>query len=542
MDGLTRGCRARSCSSRRRTRSSTRARSRSRGAARPLLPQDVARVPSLDDELQIIDDQREHHPLATLGPVVRSRRSSSSGRGARRLPRPADRALDRRARARDPRLARGGRRRVGPREPRARARRARLGAPSRPRVRRSRWTSSTSSCRCSGTVSSSRRRRWRTPGAPAGTSRWPSFRRRRPSRRPPPVERLRVGRQEHRRRMSVRDEVFPLVPRRRLIGPGVRHDAGAPPRRRASDVAGSRPYVRGDSMDAIDWAASARRPRRGAPTSSSSASTSPTRRRASSWSSTGVRRWRSVRPGFRWLRKDEALARRRRWSRTASPRRVGSSGYLDLAEGADAPSLAPAARAAEPLVAGTATCTPPTGRRRTTSRRRSSSSGVTAALSRPASFLFVLSDFLEPRRRDVGAGARAPLGRRPRRDPGPDLGAGVPGGRRLVVPLVGADGRVRAVRLEKGESRRWRERHEARLAELVDGLRSLGIEPVLVSRDDREHVFGAFLNWSMERRRPGGTRRDGGSRRSLPSGEPCFPTAPSSGEHGKPPGSPHPDR
>ena len=57
----------------------------------------------------------------------------------------------------------------------------------------------------------------------------------------------------------------------------------------------------------------------------------------------------------------------------------------------------------------------------------------------------------------------------------------------------------RAVRLEKGESRRWRERHEARLAELVAGLRSLGIEPVLVSRDDREHVFGAFLNWSTER-------------------------------------------
>ena len=49
-----------------------------------------------------------------------------------------------------------------------------------------------------------------------------------------------------------------------------------------SDVAGSRPYVPGDDPDTIDWAASARAsPRRGARTSSSSASTSPTRRRGS---------------------------------------------------------------------------------------------------------------------------------------------------------------------------------------------------------------------------------------------------------------------
>ena len=79
--------------------------------------------------------------------------------------------------------------------------------------------------------------------------------------------------------MSVRDEVFPLVPRRRLMGLAF----GTTPRRRGvgSDVAGSRLYVRGDSMDAIDWSASARAPRRWAPTSSSSASISPTTRLAS---------------------------------------------------------------------------------------------------------------------------------------------------------------------------------------------------------------------------------------------------------------------
>jgi len=70
---------------------------------------------------------------------------------------------------------------------------------------------------------------------------------------------------------------------------------------------------------------------------------------------------------------------------------------------------------------------------------------------------------------------------------------------RVVAPLVGSDGRVRLVRLAKGESQAWRERHEARLAGLVDGLRSLGVEPVLIGSDDREHVFEAFLSWSAER-------------------------------------------
>ena len=67
------------------------------------------------------------------------------------------------------------------------------------------------------------------------------------------------------------------------------------------------------------------------------------------------------------------------------------------------------------------------------------------------------------------------------------------------MPLVGSDGRVRPVRLAAGESQAWRERHELRLSSFVAGLRSLGIEPVLIGRDDREHIFEAFLSWSAER-------------------------------------------
>ena len=92
--------------------------------------------PSLDDELLIIDDQREHHPLATLGPVVTVEEVEQLSAAVRDVYLdPLLGALDRRARARDPRVARGGGRRLRPREPRARAGRARLGAPPRPRVR-----------------------------------------------------------------------------------------------------------------------------------------------------------------------------------------------------------------------------------------------------------------------------------------------------------------------------------------------------------------------------------------------------------------------
>src|SRR5438270_2691244 len=57
--------------------------------------------------------------------------------------------------------------------------------------------------------------------------------------------------------MSFTDVVFPLTPRRRLIGLSF---GGMRSARRGtgSDIAGSRPYRPGDDIDTIDWAASAR--------------------------------------------------------------------------------------------------------------------------------------------------------------------------------------------------------------------------------------------------------------------------------------------
>src|ERR671935_7038 len=57
--------------------------------------------------------------------------------------------------------------------------------------------------------------------------------------------------------MAGSDSVFTLVPRRRLIG--LSFGAMQSARRGAgSDILGSRPYVRGDDVRAIDWASSAR--------------------------------------------------------------------------------------------------------------------------------------------------------------------------------------------------------------------------------------------------------------------------------------------
>ena len=89
-----------------------------------------------------------------------------------------------------------------------------------------------------------------------------------------------------------------------------------------------------------------------------------------------------------------------------------------------------------------------------------------------ASFVFVLSDFIEPTPLETWEWAL---------DRGWD-----------IVPVVIQDPVWE-------QSRRWRERHEERLAGLIGGLRSLGIEPVLVSEAEREHVFEAFLTWSGER-------------------------------------------
>jgi uncharacterized protein (DUF58 family) len=290
---------------------------------------------------------------------------------------------------------------------------------------------------------------------------------------------------------------FPLVSRRRLIGlafgsmHGARRGAG-------SDIAGSRAYVPGDDPHRIDWGSSAR-------LSAARATDEFIVREYLADEAPRVvvcvdrRPGMSLcRPGLPFLDKAAAADVARTLIAASVAESRGLVGYLELERSE---------------VVGW--CPPTSGRREAAlvdhalAERSGPDDGITTmfeflTLHRrqvpSASFVFVLSDFIEPTPLETWEWAL---------DRGWDIVPVViqdpvweqafPDVDRIVLPLQGSDGRMRPVRLAAGESRRWRERHEERLAGLIGGLRSLGIEPVLVSRAEREHVFEAFLTWSGER-------------------------------------------
>jgi len=293
-------------------------------------------------------------------------------------------------------------------------------------------------------------------------------------------------------------QTFPLVSRRRLIGlafgsmHGLRRGTG-------SDIAGSRPYVPRDDPHRIDWAATARLS--GARASDEFivreyyADEAPRvivcvdRRPAMSMCP----------PGMPFLRKD-----------------VAADVALTLIEDSVSESRGLMGRLEVDQRAGVVGWCPPASGRRTialvdheVSATDEATDAVTAMFefltlhrrSVPsASFVFVVSDFIEGTPLATWEWA---LDRGwdvvPVVTQDPTWEQSFPEIDRVVLPLADADGRVRAVRLEKGESRAWRARHEERLAGFVGGLRSLGIEPVIVSASEREHVFAAFLAWVAER-------------------------------------------
>ena len=300
--------------------------------------------------------------------------------------------------------------------------------------------------------------------------------------------------------MSGRRDVFPLVPRQRLLGlsfgviHGIRRGLG-------TDVAGSRPYRPGDDRDQIDWAATARLSSARAADEfvvrENYADDAPRvvivvdRRAEMALSS----------PDVPWLRKHEALRTASGLIADSVAEARGLVGYLDFAEGVDAPFWRPPSSSREPW-----------------SRRDSDLSdtvyaapedNLTVALEfleghRRAvpggTFLFVISDFLVSPPRE--AWERAVEHRWdvvPVVIQDPLWEQSFPPVDGIVVPLTGADGRVRLVRLRAGESAERRREHEERRAELVGGFLDLGIDPVLLSASDHDHVLAALLHWAAGR-------------------------------------------
>jgi uncharacterized protein (DUF58 family) len=293
--------------------------------------------------------------------------------------------------------------------------------------------------------------------------------------------------------------VFPLVPRRGVIGisfgtmRSLRRGAG-------TDIAGSRPYLPGDRMESIDWAASARlSTARGSDefvVREHYADDAPRvvivvdRRPEMALSS----------PGVPWLRKHEALQAAASLIADSVAEARGFVGYLDFADGAEHPFWRPPSSGREPWSMR---------ERLTHPAYAAPDENLTLALefleghrrSVPSgSFVFVLSDFLvapeaevwervvEHRWDIVPVVVQDPLWEQ-----------SFPAVDGIVVPLAGADGRVRLVRLRRGESDERRVAHERRRADLLAGFLDLGIEPVPLSTSDPDHVLTALLEWAASR-------------------------------------------
>jgi len=292
---------------------------------------------------------------------------------------------------------------------------------------------------------------------------------------------------------------FPLVSRRRLHGLafGAMHGAR---RGTGSDVSGSRAYVPGDNPDRIDWAASAR--------ASAARNTeefivrehfADEAPRAVSIVDRG-RAMAISAPELPWLDKAAAAEVAASIIAASVTEARGLVGLLEFGLDPDTVSWSP------PTSSGDRTPESQPLPRLADGEPAAGAAGALdfLALHRravpSASFVFVLSDFLEPvplesweDAVDRGWDVVPVVIQDPVWEQSfPDIDG-------IVVPLGTSAGRTRLVRLRRGESAAWREAHEERRRALLAGLGSLGLEPVLIGSAGIEDVFESFASWTAER-------------------------------------------
>jgi uncharacterized protein (DUF58 family) len=289
-------------------------------------------------------------------------------------------------------------------------------------------------------------------------------------------------------------ETFPLVPKRRLHGPDVGSFRGVR-RGLGSDPAGSRPYEPGDDVRTIDWGASARL------SAARGADDFVVRERIAEHAPRIVV-FEDRRPAMAlypepWLSKVSAAS--------VCADLIAESGFR--ARGAVG-SMHFGPRGLE--------WSPPTGSARSW-RSRTSGSGFWApaeSLSeglerlarmpslRPGSFVFVLSDFLDPPPVEawlVAIGRGLDVVPVVIQDPlweasfPPELGG-------LVLSLADPQtGRTGLVRLTPSEAAERNVANAERLRRLVNGLAELGLDPVVVHSADADAIHAAFLAWAAGR-------------------------------------------
>ena len=293
---------------------------------------------------------------------------------------------------------------------------------------------------------------------------------------------------------------FTFVPRRRVIGlsfgmmRSLHRGAG-------TDIAGSRPYRRSDSMDVIDWAASARL------STARDADEFLVRERFAEEAPKIIlvcdRRPSMAHfgPPLPWLDKPAAMRAVVELVLASAGASGGYVGYLDFADG-DAHWRQPKGERKlleirDQRLESSEFGSPADWLDRSIAylaeRRRAASAGT---------FVFVLSDFIPAPHEDLWLTAsehRWDVVPVVIQDPTweqsfPDVSG-------IIVSLRDAtSGRVAEVRLRAQEAARRRAANEARTRGLLELFGSLDIDPILVSSSDPAEVLAPFLVWADLRR------------------------------------------
>jgi hypothetical protein len=293
---------------------------------------------------------------------------------------------------------------------------------------------------------------------------------------------------------------FPLISRRR--GTGLTGGSRRSVHRGAGfDIASSRPYRRGDSIRAIDWKTSAR------VSSARNADEFIVREHFAEDRPRIVivvdrRPEMSLYPAeLPWLHKPAAVAVAGRMIVESALAAHGFPGYLDLAD-ARAPRWLPPNRRRNAAVIKDSDL-PRTGF--TALRENLVQSFRHLELSRtdvpPASFVFVLSDFLVSPPPSVWRVAQS-LGWDvvPVVVQDPCWEQSFPPVAGFALPLAEPGSGPRPVRLSRAEAKERRKANERRYADLLQSFSALELDPVLISSADPVGILSAFMLWHERRR------------------------------------------
>src|SRR5919205_1400516 len=290
--------------------------------------------------------------------------------------------------------------------------------------------------------------------------------------------------------MSFTDVVFPLTPRRRLIGLSF---GGMRSARRGtgSDIAGSRPYHPGDDMRAIDWAATARM------SASRDEDAFIVRERFAEEAPRAVivadrRPEMSLYPPWLpWLSKPDAVRTASLMIADSTVAARGLSGYLDFADGSGTPYWRPPRSQHDDW--RTEPRRPFRAPQDTVSRSFRHLFELRPSLL-PGTFVFVISDFVVEPHEELWLRA---VERRwdvvPVVLQDPTWERSFPDVSGTMLPVVEPQtGRTRFLRLSRGEARERREHNERRWTRLQRTFAAFDLDPVAIKSTDPTEILGQF--------------------------------------------------